>query len=102
MTREQEAITYFESKKKELEDFREIYPSPDTVGYQATTKEISFYDIAISALSENKRNTAEWEIDGHHLKCPICGEYFCRLDAEQCAIPCNFCPNCGADMRGEI
>lgn len=51
MTREQEAITYFESKKKGLEDFREIYPSPDTVGYQATTKEISFYDMAISALS---------------------------------------------------
>ncbi len=50
MTREQEAITYFESQKKRLEDFRKIYPSPDTVGYQATTKEISFYNMAISAL----------------------------------------------------
>ena len=50
MTRE-EAITYFEGQKKRLEDFRKIYPSPDTVGYQATTKEISFYDMSISALS---------------------------------------------------
>lgn len=50
MTRE--AITYFEGQKKRLEDFRKIYPSPDTVGYKATTKEISFYDMAISALSE--------------------------------------------------
>lgn len=51
MIREEEAITYFESAKKRLEDFRKIYPSPDIVGYQATTKEISFYDMAISALS---------------------------------------------------
>lgn len=50
MNRE-EAITYFEGQKKRLEDFRTIYPSPNTVGYQATTKEISFYDMAISALS---------------------------------------------------
>lgn len=56
MIREQEAITYFEDRKKELEYFRKIYPSPNTVGYQATTKEISFYEMAISAL-ENK---SEW------------------------------------------
>lgn len=54
MTREQEATTYFESAKKRLEDFRKIYPSPNTVGYQATTKEINFYDMAISALSEDE------------------------------------------------
>ena len=52
MTREQEAIVYFKGEKKRLEDFRKIYPSPDIVGYQATTKEISFYDMAIRALSE--------------------------------------------------
>ena len=45
-----EAIAYFEGQKERLEDFRNIYPSPDTVGYQATTKEIGFYDLAISAL----------------------------------------------------
>ena len=49
----EEAITYFEGQKKRLEDFRKIYPSPDTIGYQAATKEISFYDMAISALSES-------------------------------------------------
>ena len=56
MTKEQEAIRYFEDQKKLLENFRKIYPSPDTVGYQATTKEISFYDMAISALSTETCN----------------------------------------------
>lgn len=63
--------------------------------------DISVKSVNGSISAEIKRNTAEWEIDGHHLKCPICGEYFCRTDAEQCTIPCNFCPNCGADMRGK-
>ena len=53
MTNE-EAIAYFEGEKERLEAFRKMYPSPNTVGYQATTKEIHFYDMAISALSENK------------------------------------------------
>lgn len=49
----EEAMSYFEGQKKKLEDFRKIYQSPHTVGYQATTKEISFYDMAVSALSES-------------------------------------------------
>lgn len=97
-----EAIAYFKSKKKELKDFRKIYPSPDTVGYQATTKEISFYDMAISALSELD-NEGEWIEDENFLvdddgrsvvKCSKCGEYhgYSRT---------SFCPNCGAKMKGE-
>ena len=62
----------------------------------------NLYEMSISngkELSFPDREKGEWTEDGHHLMCPICGEYFCRTDAEQCTIPCNFCPNCGADMR---
>lgn len=88
------------TKEEAIEEIKRWTPILLNSG-QCTEKTSEAQDMAISALSKNKRNTAEWEIDGHHLKCPICGEYFCRTDAEQCAIPCNFCPNCGADMRGK-
>lgn len=42
-----------------------------------------------------------WMIDGHHRKCPECGEYFCIKDAEGNEIPSSFCPNCGAKMESE-
>lgn len=90
MTREQEAITYFEGLKKRLEDFRKIYPSPDTVGYQATTKEISFYDMALSALSTD--NTMEWlEDEDGSYECSKC--HVTRSGLISGAF--NFCPNCG-------
>ena len=42
----------------------------------------------------------EWIYDGHHRRCNRCGTYFCNTDREGDIIPNNFCPNCGADMRG--
>lgn len=35
-----------------------------------------------------------WKITSIYIKCLECGECFML-------IPQNFCPNCGADMRGE-
>lgn len=137
MTRK--AIAYFESQKKRLEDFREIYPSPDTVGYQATTKEISFYDMAISALSAEgkyikkeefksaihnffyglKHNVTEEDIQAYadalalysfperekgewieHEKVYECSN--CNIiRAKGTTGKYNYCPSCGADMRGD-
>lgn len=52
----------------------------------------------------NKQEKNEWLVyydedcpqDGI-FKCPICGQII-GIDTP---IPLNFCPNCGADMRGE-
>lgn len=30
-----------------------------------------------------------------YLVCPVCGSH------HRNSTPCNYCPNCGADMRGE-
>ena len=43
----------------------------------------------------------EWIIDGHHRRCNYCNEYTCTEDREGNSIPDNFCPFCGADMRGD-
>lgn len=47
------------------------------------------------------RPQGEWIIDGHHIRCNRCNEYTCDTDREGNKIPDNFCPNCGADMRGK-
>lgn len=41
----------------------------------------------------------QWEVDGYHIRCSICGEYMCIKDREGAEIPRKYCPNCGADMR---
>lgn len=44
------------------------------------------------------KNKGEWQHDGSHWKNRfICSECGYKLFDE----PTNFCPNCGADMRGE-
>ena len=53
---------------------------------------------------------AKWDFQGYQLfKCTNCKEMFTQdqleamqnhKDCEECAFP-NYCPNCGADMRGE-
>lgn len=55
-------------------------------------------NAARKALEQEPRK-GQWIIDGHHRRCPECGEYFCIKDAEGNEIPSSFCPNCGADMR---
>ena len=49
---------------------------------------------------EITRQKGEWIIDGHHIRCNRCNEYICNTDREGNKIPDNFCPNCGASMKG--
>lgn len=49
-----------------------------------------------------KRKTGNWIIDGHHIVCSECGTVMCNTDREGDSFPTNFCPNCGADNRGEL
>lgn len=51
--------------------------------------------------ADSQRGTGQWIIYPSHMKCNKCGATMSMLDSEEVAIPDNFCPNCGADMRGE-
>lgn len=96
MTRE-EAKAYFEECNENL-----ITTSKDENVYDYEKQEIMGVSMretyeaniwAISALSENK---GEWkeEFKGGRKLCSNCGIFnFSKYK--------NFCPNCGADMRGE-
>ena len=46
---------------------------------------------------EPERKTGEWIWSGSAHRCSNCNGYTCFAESK----PPNFCPNCGADMRGE-
>lgn len=43
---------------------------------------------------EPERKKGRWKVTPIYIKCSECGESFML-------IPQNYCPNCGAEMRGE-
>lgn len=45
--------------------------------------------------ADSEREKGEWIYDGDCIHCSSCKSAFNNL------IGFNFCPNCGADMRGE-
>ena len=65
------------------------------------------YNMAIKALEESERKKGKWQ-DNHRQifdgtfywfrECSVCGYERNDDDSEK---DTNFCPNCGADMRGE-
>ena len=76
----------------------EINNAP-TVGY--TFEEAFQKTVCEQKLYCPNRPQGEWIKDGHHIRCNKCNEYICDTDREGNKIPDNFCPNCGADMRGD-
>ncbi len=63
------------------------------------------YEMAIEALRERERKKGKWQWCGNHHLCSECDEWaLTRWDEDECDevdILTDFCPNCGADMRGE-
>ena len=62
------------------------------------------YNVYLEGYKQGKKDferpQGEWIIDGHHIRCNKCNEYICAQDREGCDIPNNYCPNCGAQMKG--
>lgn len=84
---------------KAIEQLPSAQPEPSQVAMDISRIIENENDMRVIAQPE--RIKGRWEQDGHHIKCDQCGEWMCDRDREGWNIPKNFCPNCGADMRGE-
>ena len=87
------------TRKEAIEILKRNKPTSDPI--RCGTELCEAVDMAIEALQKPERKHSQW-IDGE-AKCPVCGEdKFKDLDADIWADwKPQFCPNCGADMRGE-
>ena len=80
------------TKEEAIEEIRRWTPLLLLSGYcfEGTSEA---QDMAISALSESE---GEWIRTAPWTHCSICG--FAPYDEQDCG---NFCPNCGAKMKGD-
>ena len=107
MTREEreEVIAILESYKS-TEDQRTEYLLHH--GYDNTKEAIKrkeALDEAIKALSVPEREKGEWiEKEGYdgdtYYDCSACGNSWITIEGTPWNNGMDFCPNCGADMRG--
>ena len=61
------------------------------------------FSIAIEALKEKERRKGHWEDFDYDnsYRCTSCGEIWTLNDGTPAENNMNYCPKCGADMRGE-
>ena len=53
-------------------------------------------------FAEPERKKGKWIcLQRHHHKCSVCGNFLDFRGVNAGRGDANFCPNCGADMRGE-
>lgn len=71
--------------------------------HEVTGKDMKALSMAIEALQEPERKKGRWEDFGNDnsYRCTACGEIWALNDGTPEENNMNYCPNCGADMRGE-
>ena len=86
---------------RDYEDYCEdCYESGD---YRVFDYEESIADSILSA-GYRKQIEGEWvkhELWEHDYICSVCGKYAPEDDYHDCCIRTDYCPNCGARMKGE-
>lgn len=72
--------------------------------YKGRYDVVTAYDIANAPTVGTKR-TGHWELCGNHHLCSECDEWaLTKWNEDECDevdVLTDFCPSCGADMRGE-
>ena len=89
--------------RKEAIEYAKFRLECHTKGEGEYTDYGEFLVAAIEALQEPERKKGQWEdfdYDNSCL-CTSCGEIWILNDGTPEENNMNYCPNCGADMRGE-
>lgn len=90
------------TREKALEILRHIFNTccAECISKKCEGCELEALDMAIEALDRQKGEWANIPI-GNLKQCSNCGYICTPILADQTENIYNFCPNCGADMRGE-
>ena len=75
--------------------------------YNNSTKYDTLKRMLDELTEQSERKVGKWHITDaypHNVYCSVCHKKFAQTHWavwEDGSLPRNFCPNCGADMRGE-
>ena len=96
-----DADAFKEYMRKALEETRGYYP--DNGEWAEAITEQFCEDIDDQPTIEPQRKTGKWiKVNGKTaINCSICYHCSWSLSFEYTVKRFNFCPNCGADMRGK-
>ena len=97
MIKEKMIEAFTEVAKEKANEHRESKPTIDYREQTFTIDEI----IEVINETEIERKKGKWEHELWFITCSVCGYESADTDDEGDKIATNFCPNCGADMRGE-
>lgn len=78
---------------KDAADTIEYLSAKYNVLLRVKAERIAYLEQKLAEMDRPKGEWADVSGEGTAYKCSECGEVMCCND--------NFCPNCGADMRGE-
>ena len=70
-------------------------------GYVKTMEDVFKVIDALPAADVVERKRGEWKPIGQIVRTPYIPNYFCTVCGARPIQIGNFCPNCGADLRGE-
>ena len=95
MTREEKAKQFFEDLISETN--RVLADRPDKLHEVKCV--ITYYEAAIEALQERPKGRCRFCKDMDIINELVC--YLPKENGSAVDVPINFCPKCGADMKGE-
>ena len=91
------------SRQAAINTLAEMHCKSDEDGYVWIIRSDAW--ARIDALPSVERKKGKWILtdfpDEQTYKCSACGEYWAFIEGNPTENGAYFCPNCGADMRGE-
>lgn len=82
-------------KRFDVEGLIDNAPTVDALPREYHDRVLDMTVAELQACQANLRPQGEWKVDGCLIACNKCGQIILKASKLY-----NFCPNCGADMRG--
>ena len=96
----QQAINLLKNLEQSLDDYCELNDEGKTAFRMAITALELFGNSEQLPSAQPERKKGKWINEGRIVRCSKCKIGYAAVKGMKSALTYNFCPHCGADMRG--